>query len=797
MSISERVDLVGNVSSQAKKWLRDIQRLGAAMKKLPAGMGGGAGRGGPRVGGGGGRAPKQHGPGRDEFYRQRAKQQADALRQERATARATAQAERSKAREQAKAARATEAAARAEAKAAAMKARAEARMPQYGPGRREAQASAAARQREQAAATRANARAEAAAAKSSARAHAQATREKEKAQKSWNASQAKSHNAAIKHEQEQRKARMKAYDAQRGRKGSVESMFSSGSSGAKGKGKGGGPGDGMGGALASMTGNLLADAAMAAIGQLTAMMKSMASTFVAAQVFKENTLAGLTILEKSGTAARKTWEESFKIARDTGTTQQESMSAIQGMMASGFKKGDAVELYKLMTALSVVNPAANLEGITRAISQIKNTGKLQGDELLQLADAGVNIDKVYEHLGKRLKKSRDEIIKMQGAGEIKAADAIEAIKAATRDSVGGDVDGVLKKKADSISSIMARLQAAPFTFFAGMEQDPAIAEKMKASLKSLVDLLDPSTAKGKQMATAFAKLIDLVAGPGADAFAHFVDKGPAMIAMLEKMAPLASALGTAIVMAAAQVQGMIDGVNMMLAPITALADQIERLTSMDTSKFEKLSALFKTGGPAPIPGLSNSLGGAAPANDNASGGNALSGMLSQAIGSGSAEASAGGSTMGSQLIAGMISGIMGGTSGVVAAIVAMAAQAVGAGQASLQIHSPSRVFQWQGEQIPEGMAKGVRDNIAIVERDVMRMGGAAANTNAIPYAGDAIARRVGQQGNLGARNVTIGSMRASNQINVSTPQQGGEQAAKGFDEMFDAKLAQFFEKRAS
>ena len=136
---------------------------------------------------------------------------------------------------------------------------------------------------------------------------------------------------------------------------------------------------------------------------------------------------------------------------------------------------------------------------------------------------------------------------MQGAGEIKADDAIAAIKDAMKTSVGGDVEKVLAGKANSLSAIMGQLAASPMTFFSGMEQDPAIADKMKNSLKGLVDLLDPSTAKGKAFATSFAKMIDVVAGPGADMFGKMVDAAPAFMSTLTTIGaaigPIVSVLG--------------------------------------------------------------------------------------------------------------------------------------------------------------------------------------------------------------------------------------------------------------
>jgi len=668
MAISERVDLVGNVSQQARAWSRDLARLAAQARKLNQAMGG-RGGGGSMPG-----VPKQArargGSSSAEVREQRAK--ADALREQARAAAAAGRAQAKAARDQA----------RAETTAAKQRSRAEA---------------AAAKAQQKAAAT--SARAAGAKVPTGARAPS-------------GGGQGKAGNKALPRQEV----------------------------------------GGIGGALNSMAGNLMADAATAAMSALAGMMKSMASTFIEAQKFRENSLAGLTILHKSGIEANKTWKESFKLARETGTTQQETMSSIQGLMSKGFKKNDAVELYKLMNAVSVVNPAANLDGIVTAIGQIKNTGKLQGDELLQLADAGVSVDAVYKALGKRLGKTREQIIAMQGAGDIKADDAIAAIKDAMKESVGGDVNGALHTKANSLSAIMGQLQAAPMTFFSGLEQDPALMEKMKVSLKSLVDMMDPSTAKGKQTAESFSKLIDVIAGPGADLFTKMVAGAPEFLATLtslgESLGPIISLLGA------------LGGASLYVQ--SGIAKFIEMIRSAGSvgSIWSWIPALI-----AQIAGLGSTF-------------------------------SSGGASMGSQLISGIVQGIFGGSSSVVSAIMSMAQTAIGAGNSAFQIRSPSRVFADMGEQLPAGLSRGVVDNMAVVERSSQAMAGSATNatSSALPFIGDAFQERgMGRQttNNFGGIRFNAGG------FNVGGPGQAQpEDIARDINRLIQQGVQNFMNKSA-
>jgi tape measure domain-containing protein len=630
-------------------------------------------------------------------------------------------------------------------------ARAQARVaPQYGPGRKEAAASAVVRHRDQQRAAAAVARTQTAAMKAQARAEAQ-------------------------------------------------SQKTGGKSNTNGR-RGLGPAlprqevGGIGGAMNSAAGNLGADLAGAATGMLIDTMKSLAGTFVEAQKFRENSIAGLTILQKSGSEAKKTWDESFKLARQTGSTQQETMSSIQGMMSSGFKKGDAVELFKLMSAVSAINPKANLDGIVTAISQIKNTGKLQGDELLQLADAGVSVDQVYKALGKRLGKTREQIIAMQGAGEIKADDAIAAIKDAMAESVGGKdkVDGVLKGKANSLSAIMTQLQAAPMTFFSGLEQDPALMEKMKGSLKGLVDLLDPGTEKGKKFAESFAKMIDAIAGPGADAFAKLADAAPGMAtAMTSLITAFSGPGGKMLVMFAEQMVNAAKGLE-MVAAAAMNADAMIRnfFGSLDIGLIDAIFAAVMAFNPLSLVStligkLITAISGAAPA-------------VGSAISSAFASLPSALSSIGSSAVQGLINGLLAGIPGLTAASSMIAGITPSIIAGAHKTASPSKLFTEQGMWDMAGLAKGYRDNIGLVQREsekVADVGLPSSMERALPFVGDAMAERgMGRQttNNFGGMRFNAGG------FTIAGPGQAQPQdIAQDINRMIQQGIQSFMNKAAA
>lgn len=70
--------------------------------------------------------------------------------------------------------------------------------------------------------------------------------------------------------------------------------------------------------------------------------------------------------------------------------------------------------------------------------------------------------------------------------------------------------------------------------------------------------------------------------------------------------------------------------------------------------------------------------------------------------------------IGRQIAAGLASGISQGRSMVISAASAVASAAIQSAQATLQVHSPSRVFEWIGQMVGAGFEQGVKESIPTV-----------------------------------------------------------------------------------
>lgn len=535
---------------------------------------------------------------------------------------------------------------------------------QYLPGRNEANASAVQRHREQAQA-----------AKAAARAQAQASKTSQKA----------------------------ANDNARARKGDYRYTLQRQEKG------------GIGGAVNSFAGNAMADMASSAASYAADAATYMASAFIDARKFREQSLISLKLLTKSGSRAKEIWTESYKVARDMGMSQKDVVQSKVSLLGAGFKEGEADNITKMLADFKGGGFSTNIQGFMLALTQIKGMGKATAEELNQLVEnsgGAISRGALFEQIAKMkgLKGGVAEVTKLMEGGKVSADDMMKAMLAVNEQRTGMKTGEFAKQNSTSLTAMLGRLGSAPEGFFAGLEMNPKAGESMRKSLSSLLDLLDPTTAKGEKFATSFAKMIDVVAGPGADMFAKMVDAAPGFMATL-------TTIGTAI--------GPVVSVLGWFAEQAILVGQgIGTIIGW----FQKLQAA--------VPQIDLFSGILGPIWNAI---NSIPSLLSTLTGT----VSVSGSSIGMALVQGITTGIFGGQSSVISAAVGMATSAASAAKAALGIASPSKVFAAMGEQIPAGLSVGMRDNMAIVERDAAAMANGATSSaqSALPFVGDAMAER--------------------------------------------------------
>lgn len=229
------------------------------------------------------------------------------------------------------------------------------------------------------------------------------------------------------------------------------------------------------------------DIAARVIGAIVSAVGPMITKAMELQKFAQSTKYAFGQLLGGGAAADDAWNRAQEIAIKTGLSLQDVASSMNALLAQGMGIDEVTELTKRFADLRAINPAANIDGIARAMSQIKATGRLQGDELMQLNEAGLSSDKIYSQLEKRLGKTREEVLKLQQAGEISAKDALDAIKAALAEQTGKAAGAVAEEAASkTLGGAIGRLQAQIDKMLAS--ESPAFATLARA-INMVVEML--------------------------------------------------------------------------------------------------------------------------------------------------------------------------------------------------------------------------------------------------------------------------------------------------------------------
>jgi tape measure domain-containing protein len=242
------------------------------------------------------------------------------------------------------------------------------------------------------------------------------------------------------------------------------------------------------------------DIATAIGSRLATVAYSAGSALIQAQAFREDVRRGLETVLRSKSEAEKAFSTATATADFIGRGRAEVTGDFLDLLTKGFSTAKTDEITRRLADLATVDPRANQSGIVRAIGQIAGKGRLQGDELLQLAEAGLETKSVYEALSKTLDKTTPELVKLQAAGKITSDVAVEAILEAIKTQTGGKGAGVAanEKSMNDLSSLIDRVKSIPANVLFDLDAGPGL-EKTKTSLREIIAFFDASSASGQEV----------------------------------------------------------------------------------------------------------------------------------------------------------------------------------------------------------------------------------------------------------------------------------------------------------
>ncbi|APD09752.1 tape measure protein [Thermus brockianus] len=207
--------------------------------------------------------------------------------------------------------------------------------------------------------------------------------------------------------------------------------------------------------------------------------------------FKENTLIAFQTLLGSREEAERMMREAVRFAAGTPFETRDVIDAYQRLLTDRFKPAEIPVVLKAVGDLAALKGFSEevIDRALRAIGQIRAKGRLQGEELDQLAEAGVSRGKVYEVIAKRIGRTTDEVRKLQEAGRISADLGVVAVLETIRDTIsGGQLGKLMDLTSRSISGLWSTLRSRPTELLMDINVDP-----VRNVLANLVALTDPDT----------------------------------------------------------------------------------------------------------------------------------------------------------------------------------------------------------------------------------------------------------------------------------------------------------------
>lgn len=183
----------------------------------------------------------------------------------------------------------------------------------------------------------------------------------------------------------------------------------------------------IGGAIAGMTGDALT--AVASNERLTASLQSLVKREMGASASAEDLAAK--------TADLVAWQE--KLAIESPFSQQDVQQSFRMALAYGFTTDQAKRLTTAMIDFAAGSGATgeSMQRISLALGQVRAKGKLSGEEMMQLTEAGLNVREMLIKSGKVAGLTAENFDKMQEKGLIPATLAIEAITSALENDFAG------------------------------------------------------------------------------------------------------------------------------------------------------------------------------------------------------------------------------------------------------------------------------------------------------------------------------------------------------------------------
>lgn len=416
--------------------------------------------------------------------------------------------------------------------------------------------------------------------------------------------------------------------------------------------------------------------------------------------FAERSRKSLELLTGSATAGEHVFQRSISLARQFGLNIENTTQSFQKLLSQQFSFKESEKLIKLTADMRAIGATADeSKRALVALTQIRGKGRLQGDELIQLAEAGVSRELIFQSLEKQLGVGRNDVRKLQEQGKVSADMALEAFEFAilqkTKTNAAGQAGTRFAQETlDGMLGVFAT-QREKFVLDIAEAAAPAL-KKLGRVVVELGDAFSNQETIDK-FGAAFGRIGDTLEriGPkvveglvtGLDTLANVLDRltivGPAFIeGFFDKLdfSPLRN------LFQGDSAEGAKEGARELGGQ---LAEQFTRATDAAVSLANAVDRLM---------GLLDTFAGARQFGQNV-----VEGMFDADKAK----------LAGAQLVNGIAEGIGIQSPFLQEKVKQLADQASGAFKSAAQIQSPSRLFEKHGVQLNRGLAMGIERSAGI------------------------------------------------------------------------------------
>lgn len=213
----------------------------------------------------------------------------------------------------------------------------------------------------------------------------------------------------------------------------------------------------------------------------------------------EQNQVAFEVLLGSASKAKDVLEEINKVSSKTPYQEADLIGVTRTMLNFGLSAEQSLTAMKQLTDISG-GSADKMKSLALAYAQVQSTGKLMGQDLLQMINAGFNpLNVIAQKTGKSIGQLKEEMSK----GAISAKDVADAFKAAT--SKGGQFYKMAEKQSKTLAGMISTLNDQTDLMLRNFGQ------KLIPAFKGLIEAFSLGSSSGGIFATVMGKITNFVA----------------------------------------------------------------------------------------------------------------------------------------------------------------------------------------------------------------------------------------------------------------------------------------------